>query len=97
MLGLAVYGVHAPALTWVARRRIRQGDAVIAASVEQGAPHPQVDNSDTSLPFVTIQLPIYNERHVIERLIEACVRQDYPRDTPEHPGVGRLHRPDACW
>ena len=79
VLGLAVYGVHALALTWVARRRIRQGDAVCATSAEQGAPHSQVDDSDTELPFVTIQLPIYNERHVIERLIEACVRQDYPR------------------
>ena len=29
-------------------------------------------------PFVTIQLPVYNERYVIERLIEAICRIDYP-------------------
>ncbi|HCK65688.1 MAG TPA: hypothetical protein DHW49_05435 [Anaerolineae bacterium] len=30
-------------------------------------------------PFVTIQLPIYNERYVAERLIEACASFDYPK------------------
>jgi cellulose synthase/poly-beta-1,6-N-acetylglucosamine synthase-like glycosyltransferase len=31
-------------------------------------------------PTVTIQLPIYNERYVIERLVEAISRLEYPRD-----------------
>jgi cellulose synthase/poly-beta-1,6-N-acetylglucosamine synthase-like glycosyltransferase len=30
-------------------------------------------------PFVLVQLPIYNERHVVERLLGACARLDYPR------------------
>ena len=34
----------------------------------------------TEWPKVTIQLPIYNERYVIERLVEAVSRFDYPRD-----------------
>jgi cellulose synthase/poly-beta-1,6-N-acetylglucosamine synthase-like glycosyltransferase len=34
----------------------------------------------THWPRVTIQLPIFNERYVIERLIEAVSRFDYPRD-----------------
>lgn len=29
-------------------------------------------------PTVTVQLPIYNERHVAERLIDACARLHYP-------------------
>ncbi|MBP8974552.1 MAG: glycosyltransferase [Anaerolineae bacterium] len=33
-----------------------------------------------AFPPVTIQLPIYNEAHVVERLIAACARLDYPRD-----------------
>jgi glycosyltransferase involved in cell wall biosynthesis len=33
---------------------------------------------DVSLPTVTVQLPVYNERHVIERLIDACARLRYP-------------------
>ena len=32
----------------------------------------------TEWPRVTIQLPIYNERYVIERLVEAVSRFDYP-------------------
>jgi len=31
-------------------------------------------------PFVTIQLPIYNEQYVVERLIDNIARFDYPRD-----------------
>ncbi len=34
-------------------------------------------------PFVTIQLPVFNERHVIERLIDAACALDYPRDRLE--------------
>lgn len=30
-------------------------------------------------PSVTVQLPIYNERYVVERLLEAVARLDYPR------------------
>ncbi len=33
-----------------------------------------------AFPPVTIQLPIYNEAHVVERLIAACAQLDYPRD-----------------
>ena len=32
------------------------------------------------LPRVTIQLPIYNERFVVERLVEQAMRIDYPRE-----------------
>lgn len=31
-------------------------------------------------PRVTIQLPIYNEQYVIERLLRACAQLDYPPD-----------------
>jgi cellulose synthase/poly-beta-1,6-N-acetylglucosamine synthase-like glycosyltransferase len=32
------------------------------------------------LPFVTIQLPIYNEMYVVERLIDSIAKFDYPKD-----------------
>src|SRR3954470_10265721 len=35
------------------------------------------------LPRVTIQLPIFNEMYVVERLIDAVARIDYPRDRLE--------------
>src|SRR5580700_4966261 len=34
----------------------------------------------TQLPQVTIQLPIFNERYVIERLIDEVARIEYPRE-----------------
>jgi len=31
-------------------------------------------------PLVTVQLPLYNERYVVDRLIDATVAMDYPKD-----------------
>ena len=36
-----------------------------------------------NLPKVTTQLPVYNERHVVERLIKAVVNIDYPKELHE--------------
>jgi len=35
------------------------------------------------LPRVTVQLPIFNERYVVERLIDSVVNLDYPRELLE--------------
>jgi cellulose synthase/poly-beta-1,6-N-acetylglucosamine synthase-like glycosyltransferase len=40
----------------------------------------QTPPSLTSYPFVTIQLPIYNEQYVTNRLIDNIVQMDYPLD-----------------
>jgi cellulose synthase/poly-beta-1,6-N-acetylglucosamine synthase-like glycosyltransferase len=37
----------------------------------------------TTYPVVTIQLPLYNEYYVIERLIDAVCQMDYPKDLME--------------
>jgi cellulose synthase/poly-beta-1,6-N-acetylglucosamine synthase-like glycosyltransferase len=39
---------------------------------------PSID--EASLPDVTVQLPIYNERLVVERLIDSAVALHYPKD-----------------
>jgi cellulose synthase/poly-beta-1,6-N-acetylglucosamine synthase-like glycosyltransferase len=41
-----------------------------------GAPAKRWEN----LPSVTIQLPIYNERYVVERLIDEVIKIEYPRE-----------------
>ncbi len=41
------------------------------------------DVPDENLPVVTTQLPIYNERNVVERLILAACAFDYPADKHE--------------
>ena len=35
------------------------------------------------LPMVTVQLPIYNEKYVVERLIDAICHFDYPKEKLE--------------
>lgn len=49
------------------------GDGVGGEALISSFPCPS-----SSWPTVTVQLPIYNERHVIERLIDACATLDYP-------------------
>ncbi len=66
---LAVYGVHRLVLValWIRHRR--------DAPVEPAPP--------AEWPRVTVQLPLYNERYVASRLIDAACRLDYPRDRLE--------------
>jgi cellulose synthase/poly-beta-1,6-N-acetylglucosamine synthase-like glycosyltransferase len=71
MVILAFYGIHRYQLVWLYYRNKRKA----AHSNEPPARFPE-----DQLPFVTVQLPIYNEQFVIDRLIDACCRIDYPRD-----------------
>jgi len=71
MLILAFYGIHRYQLVWLYYRNKRKA----AKSSEPPAHFPE-----GQLPFVTVQLPIFNEQFVIDRLLDACCRLDYPRD-----------------
>jgi cellulose synthase/poly-beta-1,6-N-acetylglucosamine synthase-like glycosyltransferase len=71
MVILAFYGVHRYQLVWLYYRNRKNA----AKSDEPGAVF-----AEEELPFVTIQLPIFNEQFVIDRLLDACCRLDYPRD-----------------
>ncbi|MBI4264878.1 MAG: glycosyltransferase [Acidobacteria bacterium] len=66
---LAVYGWHRYYLVYLyMKNRDRQ-------PVAPPLPDP--------LPLVTVQLPIYNEMYVADRLIDAVCRMEYPRDRLE--------------
>ena len=41
-------------------------------------PTPELPADPQAWPVVTVQLPLYNEMYVAERLIEAVCRLDYP-------------------
>lgn len=64
---LSVYGIHRYETV---RRYIKYGRN-LPQSAPQKLPCP---------PKVTIQLPLYNERYVVERLLEEISRIDYPRE-----------------
>jgi cellulose synthase/poly-beta-1,6-N-acetylglucosamine synthase-like glycosyltransferase len=43
-------------------------------------PEPKGSFSEDQLPFITVQLPLFNEMYVVERLVKAIAEVDYPRD-----------------
>lgn len=47
------------------------------------ADYPALEHSPGQLPFVTVQLPLFNEKYVVERLIDAVCNLDYPREKLE--------------
>lgn len=46
-------------------------------------PEPAARFLDSGLPRITVQLPLFNEMYVAERIIDACAALDYPADRLE--------------
>ena len=44
---------------------------------------PLNGEDESNYPFITVQLPIFNERYVVERLIENIIHLDYPKEKME--------------
>ncbi|MGH9163144.1 MAG: cellulose synthase family protein [Vicinamibacteraceae bacterium] len=65
---LALYGWHRYFLIFLYRRH---------------PPQPGPDSLPNPLPRVTVQLPIYNEMYVVNRLVDAVCALDYPRELLE--------------
>jgi len=49
----------------------------------QALKHPETTPALKEFPMVTVQLPLYNEYYVVERLIDAIMAFDYPKDKLE--------------
>jgi cellulose synthase/poly-beta-1,6-N-acetylglucosamine synthase-like glycosyltransferase len=64
---LAGYGVHRYVLVYMYYRNRKNRTT---------EPHAHFDE----LPRVTVQLPIYNEQFVVDRLVDAICRLEYPKD-----------------
>jgi cellulose synthase/poly-beta-1,6-N-acetylglucosamine synthase-like glycosyltransferase len=43
-------------------------------------PQPKARFAPEDLPIITVQLPLYNEMYVVERLVKSVSEIDYPRD-----------------
>ncbi len=68
---LAFYGFHRTILVLLYFRH------------KQNTPEPERRYDEDQLPVVTVQLPMFNEMYVAERLLDAVARLDYPRDRLE--------------
>ena len=77
---LAIYGWHRYYLVYLYMKH--------KGNVPPPLPPPTV------LPRVTVQLPIFNEMYVADRLIDAVCEIDYPARAARDPGPGRLDRRD---
>jgi cellulose synthase/poly-beta-1,6-N-acetylglucosamine synthase-like glycosyltransferase len=70
MIVLAIYGVHRYTMVYLYFKYRKNY-------------HPDAPRHFDELPRVTIQLPIFNEQFVIDRLIEAVCAMEYPREKLE--------------
>ena len=68
---LSMYGAHRYYLTYLYFRYRHHRPAVKTLTLTAAQP---------PLPVVTIQLPIYNEKYVVARLIDAVCQIEYPRE-----------------
>lgn len=66
LLGLSAYGIHRYCIIYLFLKNRRK--------------HVEPSQMFTSLPRVTVQLPVFNEFYVIRRLIDAVSKLDYPRE-----------------
>ena len=82
LLVLSCYGCHRYEMI---RQYLKQ---------KKRAPAPPPAKWET-LPRITIQLPLYNERYVVERLLEEVAKMEYPARAAPDPGAGRFHRRHA--
>jgi cellulose synthase/poly-beta-1,6-N-acetylglucosamine synthase-like glycosyltransferase len=67
---LSLYGMH----------RYEMIRGYVKNRKKLAAPPAVVPASESEWPSVTIQLPMYNERYVVERLLEETLKMDYPKD-----------------
>src|ERR1041385_8065203 len=69
LLALAVYGFHRMMMVYLYYRNRTH--------------RPVADSPLDPLPVVTVQLPVFNERYVVERLIASVAALDYPPELLE--------------
>jgi cellulose synthase/poly-beta-1,6-N-acetylglucosamine synthase-like glycosyltransferase len=71
MMGVTVYAVLQFHLLFLYKRFHKQNPTIV---------YNRYEADDESAPFVTVQLPMYNEMYVAERIIDFVVAQEYPKD-----------------
>jgi cellulose synthase/poly-beta-1,6-N-acetylglucosamine synthase-like glycosyltransferase len=83
VLVLAVYALYQATmllLYGLARLRAHRMQGRVRASQASGGGSTAAPPGAPDLPVVTVQLPLYNERYVAERIIDAVCAMDYPAD-----------------
>ncbi len=76
---LMLYGLNCHVMVYLFKRHLKRRKAEDRKILEDF----YAKGGEKDLPFVTTQVPIYNELNVAERIIEAVAAFDYPKDRHE--------------
>jgi cellulose synthase/poly-beta-1,6-N-acetylglucosamine synthase-like glycosyltransferase len=79
VLGYLIYGIYALASLWLFFNALVQLHLLWHYKKKLARPATRKIPT-TKLPFVSVQVPVYNEKYVVERLLDCLSRLDYPRD-----------------
>ena len=81
---LFLVSVYAFALLFIFLYSLAQAHLLIRYLKQRHSKRPEhVPHDESFEPKVTVQLPIYNELYVVERLIDAVAKLDYPKEKLE--------------
>ena len=70
LAALFAFGLHFLGLTWIALRS--ENGLAHPDLTNPGSTEPRPNLEDDAWPVVTVQLPVFNERYVAERLVDAA-------------------------
>lgn len=86
-LALIIAGIYTVLLFFITVYSLGQLQLLLfyRRNTRRGVEHmpKALDPADANLPMVTVQLPVYNELYVMERLIDAVCRLEYPKNRLE--------------
>ncbi|RZS96268.1 cellulose synthase family protein [Cecembia calidifontis] len=76
-------GIYLLAMLFVLFYSLAQAHLLFYFFKSKNKPKIEMARDEKSLPMVTVQLPVFNEMYVVERLIDAVAALSYPKDKLE--------------
>jgi cellulose synthase/poly-beta-1,6-N-acetylglucosamine synthase-like glycosyltransferase len=81
LLGYLIGFIYLVIILWLALYGINNlVNAILYLRIRKTLKHREHISPPKEWPLVTIQLPIFNEKYTVERLLSAVTRMDYPPD-----------------
>jgi cellulose synthase/poly-beta-1,6-N-acetylglucosamine synthase-like glycosyltransferase len=83
LIYITMYCVMQFNLLYHYKKAAKKGTQLLQSATAVASTHDEANPPETNhaaYPFVTVQLPIFNEMYVVERLIDNIAQFDYPKD-----------------